>query len=66
MKPQQKAAQILSESIYAIEDNDSIQLSLDHITNIILELKSIKESEIKERIQYWQQVKDHIPKKKTQ
>ena len=64
MKPEHKAAHLLSEAVYAIEDQDSIQITLDRITDIILELKTLKESEIKSRIQYWQQVKDHIPIKK--
>lgn len=60
MKPQLKAAQLLSEGILACEQNDPSQLTIDRVQDIILELKTLKATEIKERIQYWQQVKDHI------
>ena len=60
MKARQKAAQMLAENLAACESNDYTQLTINCIEDIILELKFLKTSEIKERIQYWQQVKDYV------
>ena len=60
MKARQKAAQMLAENLAACESNDYTQLTIDKIEDIILELKFLKTGEIKERIQYWQQVKDYV------
>lgn len=60
MKAKMKAADMLSDTIIALEEKNAAQITIERVQDIILELKTIKATEIKERVQYWQQVKDEI------